>query len=117
MSIIKNAVPDPAKVLQGKRSSAAINRVDFLLGLVSLGVITEATAEEASDGTWPSAFDPFLTSLPLAERMEVKSKWRAAERVRMDSPVLATVAAYTQTEESPVTVTQSQLDTLFGVTA
>jgi len=109
--------PEPEPTLEEKRESASIDRVDFLLGLVDLGVITEATADEASDGTWPSTFDPFLASLPLKDRMEVKSKWRTADRVQYNSPVLATVAAYTQTEEALQTVTEAQLDTLFGVTS
>lgn len=109
--------PTAEEKLEAARDVAETDRVTFLLGMVGLGVITEATALEASDGTWPAAFNTFLAALPLAEKMAVKSAWRGADRVRYRSTVLATIAAWTQTEEAVVAVTQSDLDAVFGVTA
>jgi len=110
------AVPQsPQPTLEERRGAAFLERVPFLLGLLGMGKITDSIADEASDGSWPSAWDPDIASLPLADRMAVKALWKKADTVEYYGPFATTLAMLAQTESAPVTITQAEQDTLFGI--
>ena len=108
MTIIQNTAPDPADVLAQKRAAATLPRDQFLIAVADMGIITEAVAEEASTGAWPSAFDTFLSGLTVAQRITAKATWADGGDVRRNNPILALIA---EDQE----VTDAQLDTLFGI--
>jgi len=107
------AVPQPT--LEEGRGAAFLERVPFLLGLLGMGKITDSIADEASDGSWPSAWDSDIASLPLADRMAVKALWKKADTVEYYGPFTTTLAMLAQTESAPVAITQAEQDTLFGI--
>jgi len=110
------AVPQaPQPTLEERRGAAFLERVPFLLGLLGMGKITDSIADEASDGSWPSAWDSDIASLPLADRMAVKALWKKADTVEYYGPFTTTLAMLAQTESAPVTITQAEQDTLFGI--
>ena len=110
------AVPQsPEPTLEERRGAAFLERVPFLLGLLGMGKITDSIADEASDGSWPSAWDSDIASLPLADRMAVKALWKKADTVEYYGPFTTTLAMLAQTESAPVTITQAEQDTLFGI--
>lgn len=103
------SLPSPgAETLQEKRDRASLSRKDFLLAAVSAGWITEADAEIAATGTWPSAFDAFLSGLTSAQRIEAKAAWADGRAVRRSSPVLSLIAGH-------LSVSDAALDAAFGV--
>lgn len=108
MTIIKNATRDPTSVLAEKRASASMTRGDFLIAVAALGIITEAVAEEAADGSWPTAFNAFLSGLTGPERIAAKATWADGGNVRRTNPILLLIAADRQ-------VSDAQLDALFGI--
>ena len=107
--------PEPEPTLEERRGAAFLERVPFLLGLLGMGKITDSIADEASDGSWPSAWDSDIASLPLADRMAVKALWKKADTVEYYGPFTTTLAVLAQTESAPVTITQAEQDTLFGI--
>ena len=110
------AVPQsPQPTLEEGRGAAFLERVPFLLGLLGMGKITDSIADEASDGSWPSAWDSDIASLPLADRMAVKALWKKADTVEYYGPFTTTLAMLAQTESASVTITQAEQDTLFGI--
>jgi hypothetical protein len=110
------AVPQsPQPTLEERRGAAFLERVPFLLGLLGMGKITDSIADEASDGSWPSAWDSDIASLPLADRMAVKALWKKADTVEYYGPFTTTLAMLAQTESAPVAITQAEQDTLFGI--
>jgi len=110
------AVPQsPEPTLEERRGAAFLERVPFLLGLLGMGKITDSIADEASDGSWPSAWDSDIASLPLADRMAVKALWKKADTVEYYGPFTTTLAMLAQTESAPVAITQAEQDTLFGI--
>src|SRR6056297_2618536 len=94
--------------VETRRIFAVLDRAAFLLGCVSAGIITEAEAEEAADGSWPSSFNTFLAGMTAAQRIEAKAVWASRGDVRRNSDLLALVAANKS-------VTDEQLDALFGL--
>lgn len=110
-------VPDSADVLQSKREVASLDRVTFLLWLVSLGKMSEVSADEASDGTWPTVWNSQIAALPLQQRMEIKAAWKEADIVAYRGAFMQRIAMAAQTESAPITVTEAELDAGFGVTA
>lgn len=98
----------PAPTLEEKRAAAAMERSAFLVACVAAGVITEAEAEEAADGSWPATFDAFLGNMTTLMRIEAKAKWSQRGVVRRDSPLLTLVAA----EKG---VSDEALDAIFGI--
>jgi len=97
-----------AGALDRARAAATLPREAFLIGCVAAGIITEAEAEEAADGSWPSSFNAFLAGMNGSQRIEAKALWASRAEVRRDSPLLALVAANKN-------MTDAQLDTLFGI--
>lgn len=98
--------PDPREAF---RETASLPRYAFLSACVSAGVITQDTAEEAADGSWPAAFNTFLAGLDGAQRIAAKAVWADGKEVRRDSTILAQIAA-----SDGVNVTDDQLDAMFG---
>jgi len=94
--------------VEEKRKQAVLSRETFLIGCVSASIITEAEAEEAADGSWPSSFNAFLAGMTATQRIEAKALWASRANVRRDSPLLALVAANKG-------VTDAELDALFGI--
>jgi hypothetical protein len=96
--------------IEDLRASAVLSRAAFLTACEAASIISAADAEEAADGSWPSSFDSFLTSLTLAQRIEAKSTWADNTVVRRNNPLLAQIAA----AQTPP-VTEAQLDLMFGI--
>lgn len=113
------APPEPTaeELLEAARQAAAVDRVVFLLGLFNMGKITTEIADEASDGSWPSAWNADIAGLSLEGRMEIKAAWKSADTVAYYGMFLQKIAFLAQTATAPITVTQAELDTVFGVSA
>lgn len=100
---------EPQVPIEDRRATATLDRAAFLLGCVTAGIITEAEAEEAADGSWPSSFNTFLGGMTAVQRIEAKAVWASRADVRRNSDLLALVAENKN-------VTAEQLDALFGLT-
>jgi hypothetical protein len=94
--------------IEDRREGATLDRAAFLLGCVSADIITEAEAEEAADGSWPTSFNAFLAGMTAAQRIEAKAVWASRADIRRNSDLLALVAANKG-------VTEEELDALFGL--
>jgi len=108
VTTVQGDAPSFGPTLEQKRAAAKLPRDQFLIAVAAMGVITEAVAEEASTGAWPSAFDTFLSGLTVAQRITAKATWADGGDVRRTNPILALIAADQE-------VTDAQLDTLFGI--
>lgn len=91
-----------------KRAGATMTRAQFLTACVSAQIITSAVAEAAASGSWPAAFDTFMSGLSVDQRIEAKATWADGTQVRRNNPILALIAA-------DQGVTDVQLDAMFGI--
>lgn len=98
------------EALDADRARAFLTRGEFLLAVVSAGIITAEVAEEAADGSWPAEFDTFLAGLSAEQRIIAKTTWADGGNVRRNNAILALIAAHKG-------VTDTQLDAMFGITA
>jgi hypothetical protein len=72
---------------------SSVPRGAFLVAAAAAGFISEATAEEAADGTWPAAFNALLSGLNAQQRVIAKANWSTASNIRRDAPLLAQIAS------------------------
>lgn len=110
--LIKNATRTPAQALEHRRATAELSHDEFLIRASDAGLITKATAEEASGGAWPLAFDDFVKSLTPNERIAAKAKWARSASVSRSDPLLDQVARVTLPVKSE---RDAALDLLFGI--
>lgn len=107
MSIISIRTKTEEELRSEFRATASLPRYAFLQACVTAGIITQETAEEAADGSWPAAFNTFLDGQDGAQRIAAKAVWADGKEVRRDSTILALIAA-------DAGVTDAQLDGMFG---
>ena len=100
--------PSFEPTLAEKRETANITRAEFLNAAEAAGIITEAVAEEAADGSWPSSFDAVVSVLPASERVNAKATWADGGNVRRNNTTLSLL-------QSALNLTDAQLDALFGI--
>lgn len=111
--IVRDALPEDAQPLPGivdVRANTSTPRAQFLNACVTAQIITEAVAEEAAGGGWPSAFNTFLTGLTAAQRVEAISTWADNPVVWRNSPLLAQISG-----SFDPALTDAQLDALCGI--
>lgn len=89
-----------AAALQAEREGMSIGFAQLLIGLVSLGWITETEGEAWLDGTLPAAVSALIASLDPQDRFAAiaRAKRPAAVR-RLDPLVTALAAAQGRTDE------------------
>lgn len=94
--------------LTEKRAQSTITRAEFLKACVAAGIITAEVAKEAATGTWPAAFNTFISGLSDDDQITAITTWTDAREVRRTAPILALVAANRG-------VSDATLDTMFGI--
>lgn len=107
VDLMDEVAPSFPPSLDEFRAKAYLPRYEFLAACVTAGIITQETAEEAADGSWPAAFDTFLTGLADTGRITAKAVWADGKVVKRNSTILALIAA-------DASVTEEQLDVMFG---
>jgi len=110
-----NAVTGDVSVLEQDAPSflapvMTVTRGQFLLAAAAAGIITEAVAEEAADGSWPAAFNTFIAGLSASQRIVAKATWADGRTVNRSNPILALIAA-------DQGVNEAGLDALFAAAA
>jgi len=89
------------------RNRASRSKEKFILAALDAGVLTEADAEEATNG-WPSGWDDFFTGQPARARIEAKARWASATTIARNAPLIEALAAFKG-------LTPEQVDALFGI--
>ena len=98
-------VPEPP--IEELRARATLPKDDFILSALDAKVLSEADAEEATNG-WPTGWDDFFTGQPARERIEAKARWASAATIKRDAPLIEALAAFKG-------LTPEQVDALFGI--
>lgn len=111
-AMTEEVAPSFTPSLAVKRAGAGLSHEEFLIAASDLGLISKETAEEASDGTWPAAFDAFVRGLTPDERIRAKAKWARSAGVSRDDPLLDMV---TKTKIPKKADREAALDQLFGI--
>lgn len=94
--------------VEERRETASMTRAAFLNACVEGGIITQEVAEEAADGSWPSAFNTFISGLSDRKKIEAKATWADGKTVWRNNEILALIAV-------DQGVNDAQLDAMFGI--
>jgi len=89
------------------RTTASLPKDDFILAALDVGILSEADAEEATNG-WPTGWNDFFTGQPARNRIEAKARWASTTTVRRNAPLIEALAAFKN-------LTPEQVDALFGI--
>lgn len=107
---------DEAMVLIAKRNEAFLTRPTFLNVCEGFGIIDEATAIAAADGSWPASFEQFITDLTLSQKLEAKSTWADNQNVRRTNSILFQIAAFYIAQTNLTRTPDDLLDEMFNIT-
>jgi len=99
--------PTAEQKLAHARTRASLPKDDFILAALDAGVLTEADAEEATNG-WPTGWDAFFEEQPTRDRIEAKARWASATTIARNAPLIEALAAFKG-------LTPEQVDALFGI--
>lgn len=105
---------ETAARLEGWRNVAVITKTQFCLSMYRLGVLTPELAEEAAKGSWPAAFDDALAELSEEQRATFRISFAGEEEISRNHPALSLVQSFAAATEGLPSVTDEQLDTVFG---
>jgi len=95
--------------VENLRATASLPKEDFILAALDARILSEADAEEATNG-WPTGWDDFFIGQPARDRIEAKARWANATTVARNAPLIAALAAFKG-------LTPEQVDALFGINA
>jgi len=99
--------PPPEPTIEELRANATLPKDDFILAALDAGVLTEADAEEATNG-WPTGWDHFFIGQPDRDRIEAKARWANAPTIARNAPLIEALSAFKG-------LTPEQVDALFGI--
>lgn len=102
------APPAPADLLAEWRASADMEKGEFVVGLMRLGVLPRNEAKAAARGVWPATFAAALATLPAGiDPDEAEIIWAATTRVRRMHPILLALIPMSN-------LTDADIDAMFG---
>lgn len=99
---------DLAAALAQARAGASLSKIDFIMGCMSLGLLTPPEAIAAARGEIPQSFAPVVESLSPMQRDYACVHWGAARLIERMDPFIGAVA-------QAASVSDETLDLLFGV--
>lgn len=99
---------DFAAALSQARAAASLSKIDFIMGCMSLGLLTPPEAIAAARGEIPQSFAPVVESLSPMQRDYACVHWGAARLIERMDPFIGAVA-------QAASVSDETLDELFGV--
>jgi hypothetical protein len=107
-SVRDKTTDELAADLDKARALAWLEKGEFCIGLIALGVLEADEAVLASRGDWPSSMDAFLSYLPPDEARVVQIEWATSTTIRRMNVFVLTLASWADIDD-PV------IDTLFGI--
>jgi hypothetical protein len=100
-------VVDAVALLEGWRMTAALDRAEFCIALLTAGILSPASATAAAQGQWPAEFDGAIASLPEAHAAIARIRWASAASVSRVDPLLESLRQFNE-------MSHETLDVLFG---
>lgn len=98
----------PGAALQAAREAASLTKPEFIVGCMSVGLLTPAEAEEAAQGGVPAPFQQAVDALPPYEQTLIRVIWPTATQIDRLDPLILALA-------DGLGVSEHTLDALFGL--
>lgn len=101
-------VMPPPPTIEEWRATASLSKPDFVNAAADLGMLTDDEAIAAAKGDWPATFDSAISGLSTTDQRKAKVLWAGLTDVQRNADLIALIIA------SPIPITGTQVDTLFG---
>lgn len=102
------ALTEAERLAQARLRAPPLSKLQFCLGVVQFGLLTDADAIAAARGEWPSAMDGLLPLLTEAQKTEILIEWGAAREVERMNVNVLTLASWRQ-------IPDETMDALFNI--
>ena len=114
----RDATPEEqAEALSSSRAKASLPRNKFYISMWKAGALTETEALAGSGGEWVDAFTPALSGAGYTadQIAEAKMLAKGSSSIKRNDPILAVLQSFVANDPSRPTISDEQLDSIFGI--